>query len=320
LAFEVPERLTRIASPGSDRRLGMALTPHLRVPSGFVNAEHPRERENRTMEQIGWRAQAPPPAEVQSVARSLSLLRCFANGERWLTLTELARRTNLSGSTAHRLLRTLCIGGFLIQDDDTERYGLGGFMVRLAQEAFVSSGLAAATGVLQHLVQITGESASLGVREGSEVVVLVSLESDQPIRFTRPAGSRVPVHTSAMGRALLAFGPDPIEKAVASLGTLRRQTPRTIVSTRKLVADLRAAHDRGTTLVDEEQHLGLRSVGAPICDAAGIARAAISVQGLTVRMPMERTEVIANAVDAAAKELAQVLALGLLESTRETSL
>ena len=73
---------------------------------------------------------------------------------------------------------------------------------------------------LENLARATGEAASLGVRNGGDVVVVLRAESAQPLRFDRPHGARVPLHVSAMGKALLAFGPADPAQAVAELEPL----------------------------------------------------------------------------------------------------
>lgn len=235
-------------------------------------------------------------SQVQSVARAVALLRCFEDGETSLTLTDLARRTGLNMSTAHRILRTLCAGELLAHDDAHERYLPGPALVRLARTAFASGGFADALGVLQALVQETGESASLGIREGNEVVVLLSVQSDAPLRFSRPPGSHVPLHVSAMGKALLAFGERPIAEAVRALGPLTAATPRSLTSARRLERDLAAARERGYTAVDEEQFLGLRSIGAPVLDTRGVAHAAVAVQGPVARVNEARFDELGESV------------------------
>lgn len=210
------------------------------------------------------------------------------------------------------MLRTLCAWDFLHHDEEAERYSLGGRLLQLSRRAFVTSGLDHALMILHRLTDTTDESASLGVRNGTEVLVVLNAQSSQPIRFSRPPGSRPNLHVSAMGKALLAFGPQSIEEAVSSLDRLDKMTPATITSRKKLILDLRAAREHGFTLSDEEQYAGLRSVGAPVFDANGVARAAVSVQGLTSRVQDDRIEKLGAVVREVAQDLSEVLTLEVL--------
>ena len=112
-----------------------------------------------------------------------------------------------------------------------------------------------------------------------------------------------------MGKALLAFGPGEIAAGVKALGPLGKYTPRTITSGRRLVADLDASRERGWTLNDEEQYVGVRAVGAPLLDGGGVARLAVAVQGPTVRLADAQLDRVSRMVQAAAGRLAAVLPL-----------
>jgi len=252
--------------------------------------------------------------QTQSVARSIALLRCFLGAEAGLTLSELARRTDLNVSTSYRLLQTLCAGGMLEREGDSERYVVGPVFVALARSAFVAAGMGDARDILRSLVASTHESASLGVADDGFVVVILREESGELLKFDRPPGARVPLYLSAMGKALLAFGPEPISTAVRALGPLAVATPRTLTSARALERDLKASVARGFTLVDEEQFPGVRSIGAPVFGADGALRAAVAVQGPTVRITNDRLESLGAAVRDAATALSALPGLGRLTS------
>src|SRR3954471_17122772 len=132
---------------------------------------------------------------VQSVRRAASLLACFASAAGPLALTDLARRTGLNASTTYRILQTLCTEGLLQREPDGERYLTGPVLAALGRAALSGSGMLDSLSVLRDLVVDTHESASLGAREGDEVVVRV--ESHEPLRFDRPPGVHVPLHASA---------------------------------------------------------------------------------------------------------------------------
>lgn len=251
----------------------------------------------------------PPPGEqTQSVARAVALVRCFAETDDGLTLSELARRTDMNPSTALRLLRTLCASGMLHRADGSERYERGPLLVRLAHRVYASHARDDVRAVLEGLVARTRESASFGHREGARVVVVMHVESDHPLRFHRPEGARVPLHYSAMGKALLAWSPEPLGDTVRGLGPLEKLTARTLTG-RRLEQNLREAHERGWALVDEEQFDGVRSIGAPILDDHGDARAAVAIQGPADRLTDARLGPLADAVVDAARAIAALRVL-----------
>jgi IclR family acetate operon transcriptional repressor len=247
------------------------------------------------------------PSSVQSVTRAIALLRCFEDGGPQRSLTELSRATGLTMSTTHRLVSTLVDEGMLHRGPGSERYEVGPMITTLARRSAEPAHVDRAAAVLDALARRTGESASLGVGDGRTVVVLVGAPSPHALRFDRAPGTLVPVHASAMGKALLAFGLEPPASAVKALAPLERLTPATLTSQRALVADVEVTRERGWALVDEEQFPGVRSLAAAVRGEDGYAVAAVGIQGPTSRMGDDRLDTLAGAVGEAARAL-EVLA------------
>jgi DNA-binding IclR family transcriptional regulator len=242
---------------------------------------------------------------AQAIGRAMRVLHSF-DDELELGIVELAQRLDLSPSTTHRIVRALVDAHFLDQDLRTERYRLGVGLAELGLRTLQRLGVDAARPVLSDLAHDTGESVNLGIRDGDEVLVLLWVTSPQPLRFEQPAGSRIPVHTSAMGKALLAWSTDP-DHEVDRLTELERWTRRTLTSQRALRSELQVTHRRGYALNDEERNLGVRAVAAPILDRQGHAFAAIAVQGPTVRLTDAVVPKLVTKVQAAASRAAILL-------------
>ena len=242
---------------------------------------------------------------TQAIERAVAVLASFDDTPA-LGVSDVAARVGLSVSTTHRIVRALRTAGLLDQDPVTDRYSLGPRLAQLGQLVWERMGLGLALPILQRLAVETGESVNLGVRRGPDVLVLLWAESPQPLRFDQPPGSHVPIHTSAMGKALLAFSADPVA-IVRDLPKLVSVTPRTISRRPELVDELARIRTQGWSLNDEERNLGVRAVGAPVLGSDGVARAAISLQGPTVRLTMERVQDLGPALVETARELARVL-------------
>lgn len=248
----------------------------------------------------------------QAIERALAIMTCFGPEHTEISLTELSRATDLRVSTAHRIASALVRGGFLARDTHSERYQLGPRLAILGQTAMAQYGLMVAQPLLQELADATGEAVSLGVRDGGDVVVALRVESSQPLRFDRPAGSRVRLHASAMGKALLAFALDDVKTTVQAIGKLERFTPKTLTQRAALVASLDQARRVGYAINDEERHEGVRGLGAPILDRSGVARAAVAIQGPVNRLTPKRLADLGPCVVATADRLAAVLPLDRL--------
>lgn len=245
---------------------------------------------------------------AQSVERAIAVLRAIeAGGAEGMRISHVADQTGLGVSTAHRLARALCDAGLVQQHPVTERYQLGPALVILGQRAEHVLGYDRLRPLLDDLVGATGESANLGILNGAEVLVVLGIASPQPLRYDQEAGSRVPAHTSAMGKALLAYAPDPAA-AVAALGTLASHTDRTITDPDVLLGHLAEVRARGWAVNDGERDPGVRAVGAPVLAPDGRAVAAVALQGPTVRLTDERLPALAERVRRAASAMVDLVA------------
>jgi DNA-binding IclR family transcriptional regulator len=250
---------------------------------------------------------SPPRSGAQAVERALGVLRCVEADDEGVGITELAQRTNLTVSTAHRLSRTLTEAGLLHQDPRTERYQLGPTLVVLGRKAEQRLGYRQALPLLEELAVVTGESINLGIRAGDEVRVVLDVVSRQPLRFAQAAGSRVPMHVSAMGKCLLANTGD-IDDQIDGLGDLVQATHRTITDRDKLRRELELVRERGWALNDEERNPGVRAIAAPVLRSGGAPVGAIAIQGPTTRITDARLPELAELLDKATHQVAPLLA------------
>lgn len=235
-----------------------------------------------------------------SVTRALAILAGFADASGDLRLTDIARSAGLSPSTTHRLLSALCDEGFLTQDASTQRYRLGTSVLVLGQRAAEQAGFERARPVLSALAEETGESASLSVRSGRLVLVVMLVPSRHPLRFDHGVGSTIAIHASAMGKVMLAFD---LEGTIPE-GPFERFTPRTTTSAKQLAAELTEIRRRGWAVNDAERYDGVTGVAAPVLGSDGVATAAIGVQGPTARIEAFGIALLGGTVRAAADSLA----------------
>lgn len=220
---------------------------------------------------------------VQALDRAVMLLRALARDGK-ATLSDLAHRTDMPPSSAHRLLATLAAHGLVEFADATQDWMIGVEAFRIGAAFVQRSNLVDISREVMHrLVADTGETANLAIADEGEVVFLAQVDTQNPIRAFFRAGTRVHMHSSGIGKALLAsFDPRRVEAIMAQRG-LPGFTAKTLAQPAALMADLAKTRARGWSLDDEERFVGMRCIAAPIFNAYGEPVAGVSISGPTVR-------------------------------------
>lgn len=236
---------------------------------------------------------------TQALDRAALLLACFLGSDAELSLTELARRTGLKVPTAHRLLGALCRAGLLARDDLTDGYRLGVTTIALGQIALTRADLAGAPDEVRALSERTGETATLGILHGSDVVIIVQVLGRHPLRVDRPPGTHVAAHASAMGKVLLAHAPAAANRLAEPVSL----TDRTIVDPEALSIELDRVRREGVGVSDGEQYEGVFAVAAPVIDRSGQVVAAVAVQAPSTRCTATRREELRAAVQDTARHI-----------------
>jgi IclR family acetate operon transcriptional repressor len=242
--------------------------------------------------------------QVQSLTRGLSILECLARAEGGLTLTDVAQRAELAPSTAHRLLATLEKMGYVYQAGDLGLWyiGLQAFTVGssfLANRDFVAQSHT----YMRRLMEQSGETANLGILDGTEAVFVDQVQCREMMRTIVKLGSRVPLHASGVGKAIFAALPDDQIDAILKVKGLARITDNTITSPETMWASIRVIRQRGWSFDDAEHALGTRCVAAPIYDEHSEPLGAISLAGPSSRLPDERIRQLGPLVAHTAQEL-----------------
>ncbi|GIJ45406.1 IclR family transcriptional regulator [Virgisporangium aliadipatigenens] len=244
------------------------------------------------------------------IAKVSAILDAFTADDRGVGFAELQRRTGLAKATLHRLTAELVAARLLDRVDG--KFHLSGHLFQLGMRASVERGLIeVATPFLEDLYERTHETVHLGLREGAEVVYVAKMGGHRQAKAPSRLGGRMPLHATAIGKALLAFAPAAVRTSFLK-GPLARLAPRTITAPRILRGQLDEAVEKGVTFEFEESAVGIVCVGAPVLDRRDLAVAAVSVAGPVTRFQPQKH---ATAVKAAAAGIAATLARrqGLLE-------
>jgi DNA-binding IclR family transcriptional regulator len=243
----------------------------------------------------------------RAAKRALELIEQVAASPEPVTLSDLARAVELPKSSAHALVRTLAEEGFL-RRDDRGAYSLGPRLLALLGRLPQSFELPrVARPIMQDLVSELGETAILGVRQGTRVVYIEQVEGPQLIRYVAPLGDPRPLHCTSIGKTVLAWMEPGEADALLRAAKLERFTDHTIVNRRDLKAEFARIRERGYALNNEESMPGIAAIAVPVRQGgapAGLVVAGVSVTGPASRMDGDLSDA-APRLQAAAAEIGQ---------------
>jgi len=204
-----------------------------------------------------------------------------------LSISEVSAQMGISRSTAHRY-----IGTFeklnLVERDGQDRFRLGLKLVELAGAALDQMDLVSVSRPFMYeLMNRFQETVNLVVPSGTEVVYVAKVESRQSLRLASRLGGRMPMSTTSLGKAILAHSPpDQLEQVIKA--GLPARTPHSLVDPAILCEELRLIRERGFSIDDQENVLGVRCVGAPLFDFSGAIAGAMSIAAPEGRMSRDR--------------------------------
>ncbi len=224
---------------------------------------------------------------VNPLQKALDVLKCVGQVPEPMSLKDIALRTSLPKTTVFRYLRTFEAAGMIVHDKARDLYridtrilgmiNIGSEMERLRKICLPH---------MQALSQVCRETINLGVIEGSDIVYLEIVESCHSAKSHARVGGRHPVHTTSIGKAMLAHMP-PEARSAALPKVLRQRTRRSILERQNLFIELDRIRRLGFAEDDGENEDGAACVGAPIFNAAGEVIAGLSIFAPVARISDE---------------------------------
>lgn len=213
--------------------------------------------------------ETPRGSGIQAVEFALHILEYVAQCQTSVGVSELARAFNTTKSRIHRHLQTLVSAGYLIRNEDTERYSVSARLMALGQAVSESFELAsAAREVARELRDRLGHAVAISQpeKEGNRILLLMPSRSN--IEIAVKPGSLLQYHSSAQGKISLAFGDPGLLPQVIAAG-LTMTTPYTIVDPERMRREIDAVRRRRWAVAPSEVMIGLNALAAPIFDALG---------------------------------------------------
>lgn len=226
---------------------------------------------------------------VKPLFKAMQVLRTVCESSTSLTLKDITELSEIPKSTVYRYLHTLQVMEMVDYNPDDESFSPGIGLWWLMQSADPFSKLRkVGREDRRKLMRKFNETVNLGVLTGSEVLYLEIIESARSLRMQAEPGARDDVHSTALGKALLAFRPRS-QWDIILPKNLVKHTDRTILKRKNLIENLEQIRRDGFALETGENEDGATCIAAPILDSNGVSLASISVSAPTSRISPELT-------------------------------
>ncbi|MFC0227960.1 IclR family transcriptional regulator [Serratia aquatilis] len=222
---------------------------------------------------------------IQSIERALKILDLFNEQTTELKITEISKLMGLSKSTLHSILKTLQLHGYIDQNRENEKYRLGMKLVERGYFVVASMDIRQkAKGWLTDLSLKTGQTTHLGILEGGEGVYIEKIEGKQAAIAYSRIGRRLPIHSTAMGKVLIAWLNDAERDSLLLDYDYTLYTQATLQSRAALLETLVQVRQQHYAIDNEENEPGVRCVAVPVWDHEGKVIAALSLSTLISRV------------------------------------
>lgn len=250
---------------------------------------------------------AANPNDGSGPRRLLRLIEVLCRSDKPMRLADLAAAATLSKPTAHRLLGVLTAEGWAVAHDGG-RYGIGpaarasaALMTRSGRHDSVES-------VLVELQRKVEQTIHLGMRGGDRIVYTHKVEGPQPFAMASRVGTEQPLHSTGIGKCILAGLDDTAVAEFAARAGLERRTPRTITTLDALTRALAEIRAQGYAIDEQENEPNIRCVAAPIHAADSRTIGAVSITTVTFVVARKELLALRHEVMQTAKRLADLLA------------
>jgi IclR family acetate operon transcriptional repressor len=251
---------------------------------------------------------------IDSLTRGIDLLELLAEHDS-LKLAELPELLGTSRATAFRLLKTLQGRGYVEHVPSLSAYRLGPAALLLASRSQAFSLVRIAEPALRDLAEKTGETVNLAIFRGGHLIYVEIVEGRHALRMSGSIGQTVPMHSTALGNAILAALPPDHQRALLGNEPWEQYTPRTPRTWKALEPELASAAKRGYALDLQQMDEGAVCVGAAVIGSNGHPIGGISVSGWVQRIDEAKQREIGETLSSWCAAISQEL--GFLASPGE---
>jgi IclR family transcriptional regulator, acetate operon repressor len=250
-----------------------------------------------------------PAGQVAVLHKALDVLECLAAGP--LTAADISRQIGVAKPTVYRLLNTLQSRDYVSRDADGTRYQVGSAAMALGSAAGTEAGLVGLVRpFMTGLAASYGETVNLAIMTGGQILYLDVLQSGHRLRTEIPVGSTDHLHSTALGKAILAELPEGEARAILTTIDLVPVTPSTVTAVPALLRQFTVIRQTGYAIDDEENETGSICIASAIRGPDGRPVGAISISGPRWRIDDQLARTIGAELVAIRDSLSDVFRLG----------
>jgi DNA-binding IclR family transcriptional regulator len=244
---------------------------------------------------------------IEVLGKTIEILDAFVGSEKpLLSLQELSAETGLNKNTVFRVLYTLAEHGYVSKEN--HHYRLGQKAADLGNARLHGLNLVTvASPYLTALRDKFGETVNLGMLNGASVFYIDVRECNKRFRLAERIGGTDPLHSTALGKAQLAFLPQDEVRGLMKQWGMEKYTQHTITSISALQTELKRIRSSGYAVDNQESMLGAFCVAVPILDLAKAPVGAISIAGPILRFDQSLLPQVSSALRKAAAEIQRKL-------------
>jgi DNA-binding IclR family transcriptional regulator len=222
---------------------------------------------------------------VNNLERALKILELFSTNPEGLTTAQITEKLKIPRNSVFRITATLHDYGYLTRNNESKRFQLSPKLWIIAHSALSEQNLVEKSIPVMHdLRDKYGETVALGILRGQEGMVIEEISGTHPFRFVLEPGKRFSIHSSAPGKAILAFLHETERNNIIEILDFTRFNERTITNKRVFKRCLEKVRTSGYAIDEAEGTEGMHCVGAPVFNHKGQPIAAIWIAGPSIRI------------------------------------
>ncbi|MCS7232702.1 MAG: IclR family transcriptional regulator [Synergistetes bacterium] len=244
---------------------------------------------------------------MNTLRRAIEILDYLISSPGDVSVSDVARKFKMSVSNAYKYLKVFEEYGFVTRKRD-KRYVPGYKLAEYGSMVLRKIDLREiAHPYLVDVMSKTAQTVHLVLKDGFDGVYIDKVEGVNSIPMVSRVGMKIQLYSSASGKAILAYLPEKELEEYLSKVNLERKTPNTITDPLRLKEELKRIRERGFSIDNEENEIGIKCVGVPIFDHNGYPIAGMSISGASQKLTGEVIEICASALKKAAEEISKKL-------------